>query len=166
MKPPLYTRDDWGADLREFEPARKPAHNVVVHHTATRGELGATILYEARQVRAIEDHHVDVNGWRGIGYNFVVTLNGRIFVGRGWGRVGAHTAGRNSTSVGIALLMHSGRQDVTPAALEAARWLIEEGVRQTWIAAMPRVTGHRDWAETECPGDRLYVVLDQLRGVR
>ena len=42
--------------------------------------------------------------WSDIGYSFVIGGDGRIYEGRGWGRVGAHTKGQNSVSYGIGFI--------------------------------------------------------------
>jgi len=54
-------------------------------------------------MRAMQDHHMDVNGWADIGYNFAVGEDGRVYTGRGWTCVGAHAAGC-SRSIGIAII--------------------------------------------------------------
>jgi hypothetical protein len=43
---------------------------------------------------------MDTNGWADIGYSFGVGEDGRIYEGRGWDRVGAHTSGYNSNGIG------------------------------------------------------------------
>ena len=45
-----------------------------------------------------------VVGWDDIGYNFVIGGDGRVYEGRGWDRVGAHTKGWNSISVSFAVM--------------------------------------------------------------
>ena len=40
-------------------------------------------------------------GWSDIGYSFLIGGDGRVYEGRGWGRVGAHTYGYNSRAYGI-----------------------------------------------------------------
>lgn len=43
-------------------------------------------------------------GWDGIGYHFVIRRDGRVERGRALGRIGAHTGGHNSDSLGICLV--------------------------------------------------------------
>jgi len=44
------------------------------------------------------------NGWIDIGYHFVVGEEGNVYERRGWTSVGAHAAGCNSRSIGIAFI--------------------------------------------------------------
>ena len=78
----------------------------VVHHTAGSSSYGPE--ESAAIVRGIELYHVKANGWNDIGYNFLVDRYGQVFEGRGGGMqrnvIGAHAAGFNTGSVGIAVL--------------------------------------------------------------
>lgn len=40
-------------------------------------------------------------GWSDIGYHYVIELDGRIVVGRPLERIGAHTKGKNTGSIGV-----------------------------------------------------------------
>ena len=103
-------------------------------------------------VRQIQDFHMDTNGWSDIGYNFLVTADGRAWEGRGWNRVGAHTADHNGHTIGVCFIGRAG--DDTPAARATLRWLYEEACRRAGRILLQR--GHRDYNPTTCPGDTLY----------
>ena len=49
----------------------------------------------AAWVRSIQDYHMDDNEWSDIGYSFLTCGDGKIYEGRGWNTVGAHTRGYN-----------------------------------------------------------------------
>jgi hypothetical protein len=106
----IYTRAQWGANerLREQTPPKYAPQNLMalVHHTDTGNS------YSASQVpailRGIYAYHVKNRGYRDIAYNFLVDKWGRIWEGR-WGGmdrtvVGAHTAGFNYGTIGVAML--------------------------------------------------------------
>lgn len=76
--------------------------HIVVHHSASADH--PTHL----NFQAIRDYHVNVNGWRDIGYNFVLDrINGRveILVGRLLTDMGAHTREMNLNNVGIGICL-------------------------------------------------------------
>lgn len=66
----------------------------IIHCSATR---------EGQDVTAadIRRWHVKGNGWKDIGYHFVIHLDGTIELGRPIAEVGAHCAGHNAESIGI-----------------------------------------------------------------
>lgn len=106
---------------------------------------------------------MDSRGWADIAYSFLIGDDGTIFEGRGFGVVGGHTAGDNSTSHALCLLGNFQGRRPTAAALDSLVWLAKHGRdRGFWI---PTLGGHRDapGASTACPGNHLYALLPELR---
>ncbi|MER5684619.1 peptidoglycan recognition protein [Streptomyces sp. NPDC002205] len=108
-KPPITSRAGWGAD--ESISPEAPEYNdtvkaVFVHHTA--GTNDYSCADSAAIVRSVYAYHVQSNGWKDIGYNFLVDKCGTIFEGRKGGVdrpvLGAHTYGFNRESTGISVL--------------------------------------------------------------
>ncbi|MEU6549725.1 N-acetylmuramoyl-L-alanine amidase [Streptomyces sp. NPDC046915] len=121
-EPPIVSRVDWGAD--ESLSPDAPEYNadvkaVFVHHTD--GSNDYSCADSASIVRGIYAYHVQVNGWKDIGYNFLVDKCGTIFEGRKGGVdlpvLGAHTYGWNRESTGIAVLGEYTSTGATDAAL-------------------------------------------------
>ncbi|MFI6059142.1 N-acetylmuramoyl-L-alanine amidase [Streptomyces sp. NPDC051286] len=108
-KPPITSRAGWGADesispeAPEYNPTLKA---VFVHHTA--GTNTYSCADSAAIVRSVYAYHVKSNGWKDIGYNFLVDKCGTIFEGRKGGVdrpvLGSHTYGFNRESTGISVL--------------------------------------------------------------
>ena len=130
--PNIITRAQWGADeslKRTGGSCRRRFYRVqqlFVHHTAgTNFDPNP-----AATMRAIYHFHARRRGWCDIGYNFVISHDGRIFEGR-WARhyrpweahsgedvhgravAGAHVSDFNSGSVGVSLMGNF--QNVTPS---------------------------------------------------
>jgi hypothetical protein len=107
--PPVVTRAGWGADECAREsgyPLYGTAVKVVfVHHTDTTNSY--TCDQSPAIVRSIYAEHLH-QGWRDIGYNFLVDKCGTVFEGRFGGMslpvVGAQTYGFNTNSMGIAAI--------------------------------------------------------------
>ena len=76
-----------------LKKSRRRIDYIAVHCTAN--SEGQTITVE--QIRA--EHKA--NGWSDIGYHYVVTLDGRVHLGRDVDVAGAHVSGYNSNSIGI-----------------------------------------------------------------
>lgn len=121
--PEIITRAEWGANesLKRTKGGCKrqffPVQQLFVHHTA--GKNGDRNPHAT--MRAIYWFHTVRRGWCDLGYNFVISWDGRIFEGR-WARnykpwethnsedaqgravAGAHVAGFNSGSIGVSLM--------------------------------------------------------------
>ena len=76
-------------------------------------------------VRAIQDYHMDSNGWSDIGYSFLVGGDGNVYEGRGWNKVGAHTYGYNSVGYGVCFIGSFTNINPDPEAEEAFDYLAE-----------------------------------------
>ncbi|MER5182772.1 peptidoglycan recognition protein [Streptomyces sp. NPDC002896] len=123
-EPPIVSRAGWGAD--ESMSPEAPEYNadvkaVFVHHTDGSNDYSCSD--SASIVRGIYAYHVQVNGWKDIGYNFLVDKCGTIFEGRKGGVglpvLGAHTYGWNRESTGVAVLGEYTSTSASNAALTA-----------------------------------------------
>jgi N-acetylmuramoyl-L-alanine amidase len=129
-------------------------------------------------IRGIYAYHVNVRGWRDIGYNFLVDRFGRIWEGRYGGIdqavIGAHTAGYNSNAFAMSVLGTYTAKEPEPAVIEAYKKLFVwkfslHGVVPSVSVPYPDgknlqpVAGHRDAAATECPGELLYDWVPNIR---
>ncbi|MFB6272088.1 MAG: N-acetylmuramoyl-L-alanine amidase [Salinibacter sp.] len=187
-KPDLSTRDEWDARAPATDYRYYTASHLAIHHTAT-ASYGAADTWEdcAAGVRAIQDYHMDTNGWIDIGYNYLICQTGDIFQGREDGDdshdvVGAHD-GYNDGSVGTAALgyFHPPENQKPTSALingyvdlfgwiAARRDIDPDGTsRYVDYGSLRNVYGHRDVKATACPGDHLYskrsAIVDSLGGV-
>lgn len=131
--------------------AARPRSGIVVHYNGPELSRGAHSTCRA-QVRSMHTHHRNGNGWAGIGYHYLICHHGTIMTGRGLNRVGAHAPRANSTHVGVQLMLGGSQQPTTNMLRgfrELRAWLRSQGVAD-------RITGHRDWGSTSCPGEPLY----------
>ncbi|MFI6123619.1 peptidoglycan recognition protein [Streptomyces sp. NPDC051064] len=124
-QPPVVTRAEWGADesINDEGPIYLEGgviKAVFVHHT-TNGTYDCAEA--AALVRALHVYHVKTNGWRDLGYNFLVDKCGTIFEGRQGGIdqpvMGAHTYGFNAESTSVAIIGDYTDAGAPNVALEA-----------------------------------------------
>ena len=187
-EPPIVTRARWGAD--EAYRSGAPAYGVVrcafVHHTVNGNTY--TRAQAPALVRGIYYYHTQVNGWRDIGYNFLIDRFGTIYEGRYGGVtkavIGAQVLGFNSMSTGVSLIGTFDSVAPSHAALVALERLlawkldlshlnplgmarVECFVTQKYRAGqwvtLPVVSGHRQVNYTDCPGTVLFGLLPAIR---
>ena len=72
----------------------RPINEIIIHCSATA---------EGKDFKAadIRRWHVQGNGWKDIGYHFVIDLDGTVEVGRPVAQQGAHCTNHNKTTIGI-----------------------------------------------------------------
>ncbi len=182
----IIERSEWWGNLNKDQ--KTPYHNridashAVVHHTATENHPSSP----QQVIRSIWNYHVNILGWRDIGYNYLIDHHGNIYQGRHNTSIsftdvrGAHAGTANDYSVGIALIGQfqpgSSPSAGTPtnnslSSLEdLLAWRFDlyglNPLERDSIASyywIPRICGHRDVGTTACPGANLYERLPEVR---
>lgn len=63
--------------------------------------------------------------WSDIGYSFLISGDGKVYIGRGYNVVGAHTENYNSRGYGVAFIGNFMTANPTSAAVQAFRDLTD-----------------------------------------
>jgi peptidoglycan hydrolase-like protein with peptidoglycan-binding domain len=158
MRVPPVAAPSPGASMLYQGSARYPVREIIVHCSATRPDWMATESFGAR-VAEIRRWRVRDNGWRDIGYHWLIDRDGAWAPGRAETVIGAGVEGHNRGVIHICLLGGFGAsandrferhfstdQDIS------LRDLTQRIGRCTAIAT---TTGHNDHAAKACPGFRV-----------
>ena len=179
--PTIYPRSSWSNSkyekrTKEIWPAEYETPEVViVHHTATNYKSSTS-----KQIKKIYRYHSYTRKWGDIGYNYIIGKDGAIFEGRygGNGVVGGHSyynkTNYNSGSIGIAVLGNYVGEKLSAESLNALQkligWLsannsieIKSEIRFHGKKLDSAVVGHKDVADTACPGKNIYNNLGSIR---
>lgn len=119
---------------------------IIIHCTATPRGRHVTVSDVDRWHRE--------RGFSGIGYHYLIYLDGTIHAGRPIERIGAHCRGYNATSVGIAYVGGVEADCVTPAdtrtdAQKTALHTLVKSLQERFPKAS--VHGHNEFAAKACP---------------
>ncbi len=183
-RPPLpyyCDRTCWGARAPQCTISTMSALNrAVIHHTANSSDYSTTGEADTKpKVRAIQNYHMDVNGWCDIGYHFLVNKQGNIFSGRqNSGTIsmivrGAHD-GCNTDSYGFNLMGNYEVNALTSAGQQGLEKIIACRMPSGWLATgtgtsycgtTDKVIGHRQVLATACPGANLWAVVQEGAGI-
>lgn len=126
----------------------------VQHHTALPAlPADATEAQEQERMRAIQKSHL-AQGWTDIGYGIVIFPSGRMYEGRPWKYVGAHTLGHNTGYAGWSLDGNYEENKPTKAAVASCH-----RARKIMGAADKPLYGHYQLNPTACPGKNLKPYL-------
>ncbi len=174
----VHSRASWGADesIRRGGPSyASKVVAVTVHHTDNlNGYKPADV---PAILRADYAYHVQGRGWNDVGYNLLVDQFGGIWEGRygGLGRatIGAHAQGFNTGTLGVSMIGDMTRTTASAAAERAFARVIGYAA-SSWhfdpttsvrlrsagsaryasgqVVTLPRVFGHGQTGQTDCPG--------------
>jgi hypothetical protein len=173
-EPPIFRTDQWGARPPKapiIETGHAP-ERIIFHHTAGHGlwrSWGETTANSYAYARAIQNFHMDGNGWNDSGHNFLVCRNGTILVGRHHSlpavRAGqmvwsAHCPGQNDQP-GIEH-EHIGGESMTKAQFNASAWLMAWIIQSCGMRSTGTIHPHCEFFPTDCPG----ALLSELPALR
>ncbi|HEY9230190.1 MAG TPA: peptidoglycan recognition family protein [Gemmatimonadaceae bacterium] len=146
-----------GADLRLRIPHR--ITHVTLHHTGDSRPLLPADDPVVR-LRGLQSWGASDRNWWDVPYHYLLDLDGRIFEGRDW-----HYMGETNTTYDpgghflISVIGNYGRQDATPAQLEAIADLMAWALKE-FDLPLDRIGGHYNYADTDCPGTNLRKYLE------
>jgi N-acetyl-anhydromuramyl-L-alanine amidase AmpD len=129
-------------------------NRIVVHHSGTAKET---------TVHSIRNSHMNVRGWRDIGYHYIIEKNGALRLGRPDWMIGAHVKGKNRDSIGICVtgdcrIMGNGAPlDVQKETL----FTLLEDLMIRYPGA--EIATHKELARTLCPGELLKQLIYDWR---
>lgn len=132
-------------------------NRIILHCTATP---------EGRNydVATIRSWHVKNNGWKDIGYHYVVYLDGSVHEGRPIEQVGAHTSGHNSDSIGIVYVGGCDKnmkpKDTLTTEQETAMVNLIKALREEYGELS--LHGHNEFANKACPSFNVKIKFGWL----
>ena len=152
----LLCRDAWGA--RPARPGGRP-------HTITRMTLHheAVVLGDNRNapghLRQDQRYHQDQLGWIDIAYHVGVDRNGSIYELRSTALAGDTATDYDTTGHFLVLCEGDFDQEAVSEAQLHGAALAFAWAAQNFRIATNTLAGHRDLAQTSCPGANLYAHL-------
>ncbi len=173
-QPSICSRSCWAARSAGLNTNMATLNRAIIHHTAGSGDYNVSSLSQSKaKVRAVQNLHMDANGWSDVGYHFLFDKLGNAFEGRrdslnkSVQRRGAHD-GTNTNSFGFSNLgyYHSPyNHSLTTAQknklYDVIAWRMPNGWSPYGAGTYNGKTvgyldGHRDVKSTSCPGDKIY----------
>lgn len=141
----------------ELKQTRRTIDKIIVHCTATPEGKDYTV-HQIRQWHTLP--RPKGNGWRDIGYHFVIYRNGDVVPGRPIDQIGAHCSGHNAHSIGVCYVggcdavkrlpdgQLAPKDTRTPIQKTALRQLLK---KLKALYPQAKIYGHRDFANKSCP---------------
>ncbi|UBZ08125.1 peptidoglycan recognition protein family protein [Salegentibacter mishustinae] len=165
----IVQREDWNAQEPIMEmKVHKPAF-ITIHHTGMpqKPELSIEKKLQALQNFSQKDSPMAdgsiKKAWADVPYHFYIATNGEIAEGREIKFQGDSNTNYNLD--GHVLIVMEGnfnKEKVLPKQWKSLKELISY-ISGEYGISRNTISGHRDQAETSCPGSNLYQKLPQLR---
>ncbi|XP_037822247.1 peptidoglycan-recognition protein SA [Lucilia sericata] len=153
--PRIKLKRQWGGQLSKIIDYRPiPIKYVIIHHTVT--PECRTFLKCSDILQNMQYYHINDLEYNDIGYNFLIGNDGVVYEGTGWRVAGAHTYGYNTNGTGIAFIGNYSAKLPTEMALNAAKKLLECGVKNGELDPNYELFAASQVSSTKSPGLILY----------
>ena len=123
----------------------RPINLIIIHCSAVK----PTQTSSAKQIDAWHK----AQGWKCIGYHYVVRRDGTIEVGRPESQIGAHTSGFNSQSIGVCyeggLDQNGNASDTRTLQQKTALISLLKELKTRYPSAA--IKGHNNFSNKACP---------------
>lgn len=123
-------------------------NEIIIHCTGTVPSMNTTVA-------SVREYHIKHNGWKDIGYHYLITLDGKICQGRPIDQVGAHCKNHNTGTIGICYVGGLAPDGKTP---KDTRSVSQKKALQTLVDALKvafptikKVSGHNEYSTKPCP---------------
>ena len=128
-----------------MEP-RKSTDYIVIHCAAPKASMDIGLT-------EIRKWHVQDNGWRDVGYHYIIRRNGEVELGRSNRDTGAHAAGYNHKSVSLCMVGGMAEDNSAENNFTAQQWTALLDLVKQLKSNYPDadVIGHNEISEKECP---------------
>jgi len=128
-----------------MEP-RNSTEYIVIHCAATKASMDIGLT-------EIRKWHVQDNGWRDVGYHYIIRRNGEVELGRSNRDTGAHAAGYNHKSVSVCMVGGMAEDNSAENNFTAQQWTaLLDLVKQLKVDYPDAdVIGHNEISEKKCP---------------
>jgi N-acetylmuramoyl-L-alanine amidase len=138
---------DWQLELLSLS---RPVNKLIIHCSATPPSMDVGV-YEIKKWHT--DKKPRGNGWSDIGYHWVIRRDGTIEDGRDVNKIGAHTKGYNTGSLGLCLVGGVNGVNDADANFTDKQWHSLELMARGIKAMIPHITihGHNEYANKSCP---------------
>jgi hypothetical protein len=152
-KPSMVSREEW--DAAPGDASRMTTHTIeyiTIHHGG--------VVYDGsepkKKIKNLQTWGYNEKGWGDVPYHFQIDLDGIIYECRELKYAGDTNTTYDPRGHALPCVMGNYEEQVlSPAQFDAlvelTAWLCSE------YQVMPgRILGHKDWAQTACPGKNLY----------
>lgn len=100
-------------------------------------------------VDKIREWHIKGNGWKDVGYHYIIRKDGKIELGRGLNEIGSHTKGYNKESIGVCYI--GGWEDNDDRTDAQKKTLLELIKKLKKNFKDITIHGHNEFSNKSCP---------------
>lgn len=165
----VVTREQWGSAKPVLEMKEHVPNRITIHHTGTYQNFNKSLEEKLKALQKFSMERSPLSdgrtkeAWADIPYHFYISVDGRIGEGRELRYVGDSNTPYDPTGHALLVLEGNFNKDQVTEAQRQSLFQLTKAIAKRYHISADRISGHKDNAQTACPGDALYAMLPQLR---
>ncbi|WP_192820925.1 peptidoglycan recognition family protein [Rufibacter sp. LB8] len=166
---PLVTRQQWGSAQPVLPMKTHVPNKITVHHTAVAQNPKRSLEEKLKSLQKFSMERSPLSDgrvkepWADIPYHFYISVDGRIGEARELQYVGDSNTPYDPSGHALIVLEGNFNKDSVTVAQYQSLLLLTKAIAKRWKIDASQISGHKDNAQTACPGEALYALLPKLR---
>ncbi len=163
------SRAEWAAHPPVLPMTRHVPNRITIHHTATAQNFTRTIEDKMRALQAFSQRDDSLASgkkkpaWADVPYHYYVAVDGSVAEGREWDYVGDTNTEYNPAGHLLVVVEGNFETDTLTTAQRHTLDALVPTLAHHFHIVGSMLGGHRDFADTKCPGRNLYDEIPRLR---
>lgn len=164
-------RTAWGAHAPVLPMARHVPNRLTIHHTGTAQNPRRTVEAKLAGLQAFSQRDDSLASgqkkpaWADVPYHYYVAVDGAVAEGREWRYVGDTNTEYNPAGHLLVVVEGNFERDTLTTAQRRTLDALIPALTRHFRIADSTLGGHRDFANTLCPGRNLYTEIPRLRAL-
>lgn len=169
--PSIISRADWKANKPVGEGKRHKIEFITIHHTATTMRPDLSIETKLRNLQAFSQRDDKLASgklkpaWFDVPYHYYIAVDGKIAEGREIGYAGDTNTEYDPAGHALIVVEGSFGTDEPTAAQVGSLKAMVKWLARKYKVSSEKIKGHRDYAETGCPGANIEKLYPELRKI-
>jgi hypothetical protein len=170
-RPPVVSRAEWGARPVGENARPHRIFRITIHHGGVASNPARSLEDKLRGLQAWSQREATLAGgrtkpaWPDVPYHFYISIDGRIGEARPVGYAG-DTNTEYDTTGHLLIVLEGNFEEERPAEAQIASLrALTLWAAWKWRVPAGRIRGHKDFAQTLCPGKNLMPELANLRSL-
>lgn len=167
----IVTRQFWGANPPVLPVKKHTISRITIHHTAVKQNFKRTLREKLKGLQKFSQERSPLSDgrikepWADIPYHFYIDMHGTIAEGRELQYVGDSNTPYDPTGHALIVLEGNFNEEAVNEKQRASLEKLVLSLAKQYRVKGDKISGHKDHAQTGCPGNNLYALLPSLRSL-
>lgn len=165
----IVTREQWGAAPPVLPVKKHTINRITIHHTAVNQNYKRTLRQKLKGLQKFSQERSPLSDgrikepWADIPYHFYIDVHGTIGEGRELQYAGDSNTPYDPTGHALIVLEGSFDKEVLTEKQYTSLKKLVVALATEYKVSPDKISGHKDHAQTGCPGNNLYALIPELK---